>query len=156
MDQYDSLMCSAKFFDDHVFNNSQWASIGGVSARELNALEREFLQLLDYSLFVTPEAYVQVYNELCNPLLHKNCPSADACKATQLYGAHPCETPIKKDGCDHLRDETKTEAARNHLNTPTASTPRLLGLNPLNPNPNRRITMPVQLPPLRSNGSGAQ
>lgn len=71
-----SLLCSSKFFDDHVFNNSQWANIGGgtayaiplfftfvgiVSPREMNNLEREFLILLDYSLFVTTDAYVQVW-----------------------------------------------------------------------------------------------
>lgn len=56
-----SLVCSAKFFDDQVFKNSQWASIGGVGLSELSRLEREFLQLLDYQLFVTHDAYVQVF-----------------------------------------------------------------------------------------------
>jgi hypothetical protein len=24
-----SLMCTAKFFDDHVYNNAMWANVGG-------------------------------------------------------------------------------------------------------------------------------
>ncbi|KAF6263695.1 cyclin-domain-containing protein [Scenedesmus sp. NREL 46B-D3] len=54
------VLISAKFLDDRYFNNAFYAKVGGVSTAELNRLELEMLQLLDFQLSVTPEHLVAV------------------------------------------------------------------------------------------------
>ncbi|KAF8072661.1 CYCU4-1 [Scenedesmus sp. PABB004] len=54
------VLISAKFLDDRYYNNAFYAKVGGVSTAELNRLELEMLQLLDFQLSVTPEALVAV------------------------------------------------------------------------------------------------
>lgn len=61
-----SVMLSAKFFDDHYFKNGFYAKIGGVPCNEMNILEVEFLFLINFSLHVAPETYLQYYLELCS------------------------------------------------------------------------------------------
>lgn len=52
-----SMMVAAKFFDDSFFINSYYARVAGVRAPELNDLEVQFLQFLDWRLFVPPEEF---------------------------------------------------------------------------------------------------
>ena len=59
-------MLAAKFFDDYFYNNAFYAKLGGVASAEMNSLELEFLQLLNFSLFVSPEVYVKYHSELRN------------------------------------------------------------------------------------------
>jgi len=54
------VLISAKFLDDRYFNNAFYAKVGGVSTVELNRLELEMLQLLEFRLSVTPEQLVGV------------------------------------------------------------------------------------------------
>eukprot|EP00775_Hariotina_reticulata_P010536 gene10536-10696_t len=54
------VLISAKFLDDRYFNNAFYAKVGGVSTAELNRLELEMLQLLEFKLSVTPEQLVTV------------------------------------------------------------------------------------------------
>ena len=61
-----SLMLAAKFFDDYFYNNAFYAKLGGVAPMEMNSLELEFLQLLNFSLFVSPEVYLKYHAELRN------------------------------------------------------------------------------------------
>ena len=44
----DRVMAAAKFYDDSFFNNELYARIGGVSVDELNALELEFVFLINF------------------------------------------------------------------------------------------------------------
>lgn len=46
-----------KFFSDDYFLNSSVAQLAGMSLQELNMLEQEFLRIIDYDLFVSPEEY---------------------------------------------------------------------------------------------------
>ena len=48
------VMVAAKFFDDVYYNNEYFAKVGGISNKELNALEIEFLNYLNFNLFVDP------------------------------------------------------------------------------------------------------
>lgn len=57
-------MLAAKFFDDHYYNNSYYARVGGVSASEINALELEFLYCLNFSVAVDSATFSRYYNEL--------------------------------------------------------------------------------------------
>jgi hypothetical protein len=50
-------MLAAKFYDDKYYNNQYYALIGGIKVKELNMLEINFLNSLDYWLFVEPAVY---------------------------------------------------------------------------------------------------
>jgi hypothetical protein len=71
-----SVMLAAKFFDDHYYNNAYYAKVGGVTYSEMNALEVEFLFMLNFDLFVTTETYKQYYDELWS---HANSTPAHLC-----------------------------------------------------------------------------
>jgi len=66
-------MCSAKFFDDHYFNNAYYSKVGGVPVAELNCLELEFLALINFELFIRLEDFKKFYSEIGNESLHRNC-----------------------------------------------------------------------------------
>lgn len=54
------VLLSAKFLDDHYFNNAFYAKVGGVSTAELNRLEVEMLRLLNFRLLVVREELEQL------------------------------------------------------------------------------------------------
>jgi hypothetical protein len=54
------VLLSAKFLDDHYYNNAFYAKVGGVSTGELNRLEVEMLQLLGFRLLVPREELEQL------------------------------------------------------------------------------------------------
>ena len=54
------VLLSAKFLDDHYYNNAFYAKVGGVSTAELNRLEVEMLQLLNFRLLVPREELEQL------------------------------------------------------------------------------------------------
>lgn len=54
------VLLSAKFLDDHYYNNAFYAKVGGVSTAELNRLEVEMLQLLGFRLLVPREELEQL------------------------------------------------------------------------------------------------
>ncbi|KAK9749153.1 hypothetical protein RND81_02G105700 [Saponaria officinalis] len=52
-----SVMLAAKFMDDLYYNNAYYAKIGGISTKEMNFLEVDFLFGLGFHLNVTPNTY---------------------------------------------------------------------------------------------------
>ncbi|EER19884.1 G1/S-specific cyclin PCL5, putative [Perkinsus marinus ATCC 50983] len=52
-----SVVLAAKFFDDRYYSNKFYAAVGGVRTKELNALEAEFLRLINWNLHTLPEEY---------------------------------------------------------------------------------------------------
>jgi len=52
-----SLMIAAKFFEDQPCDNGYFATVGGVSVQEINAMEITFLSLLEYRVSVTGIEY---------------------------------------------------------------------------------------------------
>lgn len=52
-----SLMVAAKFFEDQPCDNGYFATVGGVSIQEINAMELTFLGLLEYRVSVTGIEY---------------------------------------------------------------------------------------------------
>jgi len=54
-----SVMLAAKFFDDLYYSNAHYAKVGGLRTQELNALESQFLRLIDWRLGVQPQEYDQ-------------------------------------------------------------------------------------------------
>lgn len=53
-------MVAAKFADDFFYKNEYYAKIGGISKMDINTLELELLNQLNYHLFVT-ERELMVY-----------------------------------------------------------------------------------------------
>lgn len=52
-----SVLVSAKFMDDMYYNNAYYAKVGGISTREMNLLEVDFLFGLGFQLNVTPDTF---------------------------------------------------------------------------------------------------
>jgi len=52
-----SMVVATKFNDDGIYSNDFYSKVGGVPIKELNALEAEFIRLLDWRLRVTPDEY---------------------------------------------------------------------------------------------------
>lgn len=50
-------MIAAKFFEDQPCDNGYFATVGGVSIQEINAMELTFLGLLEYRVSVTGIEY---------------------------------------------------------------------------------------------------
>jgi hypothetical protein len=48
--------------DDEFFKNEYYARVGGISKQEINNLELEFLNLLNFKLFVDAGTY-ELYSE---------------------------------------------------------------------------------------------
>lgn len=63
-----SVLVAAKFFDDEFYNNAFYAKLGGVPAWEMNSLELEFLHLVNFSLYVSADAFSKYHSELRNYL----------------------------------------------------------------------------------------
>ena len=52
-----AAMTAAKYLEDVTCLNSRWAKIGGLTLKELNDLELEFLFAVEFNLSVTPDDY---------------------------------------------------------------------------------------------------
>lgn len=65
-----SIITAVKYNEDDLYTNTYYSKVGGVSARELNTLEIEFVKMLKYSLFVKNEvfdkyqAYLKQYKKI--------------------------------------------------------------------------------------------
>jgi len=61
-----ALLLAAKFFEDQPCDNGYFATVGGVSLQELNAMEVQFLTLAEYRICVTQwefNMYAQLLEE---------------------------------------------------------------------------------------------
>jgi len=58
-----SILIAAKLYDDTTYDNKYYAHVGGVPLREINSLELQFVQLLEYELNVDVELFNQYRNE---------------------------------------------------------------------------------------------
>ena len=52
-----STLLAIKYLEDDCFDNKWYATFGGVSLSELNSLEQDMLEFLEYRLVVTSEEY---------------------------------------------------------------------------------------------------
>jgi len=89
-----SVLVASKCFDDEFYSNGFFAQVGGVSVKELNKLEREFLFLLQFSTHVTPTMYTQYANGLTQ---------AAASMAAQNHD-EPSPSSKQKVGSRRIRD----------------------------------------------------
>eukprot|EP00826_Nyctotherus_ovalis_P019657 TRINITY_DN1608_c0_g1_i15.p1 TRINITY_DN1608_c0_g1~~TRINITY_DN1608_c0_g1_i15.p1 ORF type:complete len:160 (-),score=25.34 TRINITY_DN1608_c0_g1_i15:64-498(-) len=54
-----SMVLAIKYLDDLYYNNSVYATIGGISLDEINRLERHMMGLLHYKLHIGEEMFLQ-------------------------------------------------------------------------------------------------
>lgn len=59
-----SIMVASKVFDDFYYSNKHWSVIGGISLKEINSLELDFLFLFTFDVGVTPEEYKSFLHSL--------------------------------------------------------------------------------------------
>jgi hypothetical protein len=59
-----SLLVTQKFFNDNFYGNTTIAKLGGVDISELNRLEEEFLELLDFHINITSEEYTDALKNI--------------------------------------------------------------------------------------------
>jgi hypothetical protein len=59
-----SVLLAAKSRDDTYYSNSYYAAVGGITTEELNQLERAFLTLIEFDLFVKPETYTRYLSDM--------------------------------------------------------------------------------------------
>lgn len=57
-----SLVCAIKYNEDMIHDNEFFAKVGGINLKEMNLLEREFLFLMEYKLYI-PKDMFKVYEE---------------------------------------------------------------------------------------------
>jgi len=54
---FSSILVSIKFNEDKIYKKYYYAYIAGVSLKELNLMEDNFLQILDYQVFVNKNIF---------------------------------------------------------------------------------------------------
>ncbi|KAG0288623.1 hypothetical protein BGZ98_004193 [Dissophora globulifera] len=59
-----SLMLANKFLDDNTFTNKTWSEVTGISVKEINVMEMEFLNQVQFSLFVSENEYLDWLHSL--------------------------------------------------------------------------------------------
>jgi hypothetical protein len=55
-------MVAIKYYDDDYYKNEYYAKVGGLTLKEINQLEMEFLELINYELFINKEVF-DVYED---------------------------------------------------------------------------------------------
>ena len=63
-------MVAAKFFDDKYYNNEYYSRVGGINNKELNSLEIEFLNFINFNLFVDPYIFLKYRERLVSQSNH--------------------------------------------------------------------------------------
>jgi hypothetical protein len=59
-----SMIIAIKYNEDHFYSKEVYAKLGGVTMKELNYLEFQFLILIKFSLFVEKDLYDKYYDNL--------------------------------------------------------------------------------------------
>ena len=103
-----SLMTAAKFFDDIYYNNGYYARVGGVSNQEMNALELEFLYMINFSLHVSVEEFERYQQELLGHAANEQPCHCAKEEAVQMACQHICEEALLE---DEARMAAEAEAA---------------------------------------------
>ncbi|KAI0063231.1 hypothetical protein BV25DRAFT_1915551 [Artomyces pyxidatus] len=52
-----ALMMANKFVDDNTYTNKTWSEVSGIELTEVNKMEREFLEGIDFGLYVDKQTY---------------------------------------------------------------------------------------------------
>jgi hypothetical protein len=69
-----SIRCNSKYQDDTYYDNAYFARIGGITVKEMNSLEVDFLAVITFGLYVSSDAYKRFYEQIKTVTLHNMCP----------------------------------------------------------------------------------
>ena len=58
------VMLATKFIDDTCYKNDYYARVSGITLKEMNNLESEFLQSIGFDLFVNPILFFRYREKL--------------------------------------------------------------------------------------------
>lgn len=61
-----AFLVAIKFHEDEYYSISYYARLGGISVKEATNLEYEFMNLIDFKLFVSQDIYDKYYKYLCS------------------------------------------------------------------------------------------
>lgn len=56
-----------KFSEDKYYKNDYYAKVGGIKTNEMNNLEKEFLFLINFDLYVDSMTFEKYHLKLLNP-----------------------------------------------------------------------------------------
>ena len=59
-----SLVIGIKLNEDHYFDNLFYAKVGGVTKKEINAIEYEFLAKVNFNVYINDNLYYKYHNYL--------------------------------------------------------------------------------------------
>ena len=59
-----SMLISSKYVEDDIFDNRYWSKCGGITISVLNKLEKNYLQKINYKLFIHNIDFMCKYNEI--------------------------------------------------------------------------------------------
>ena len=62
-----SILVAIKYNEDQIYDNVYFSKVAGVPVSELNYLERKFLEIINYDLFVSDELFKK-YNNYLNSM----------------------------------------------------------------------------------------
>jgi len=83
-----SIVIAVKFHDDHIYKNSFYAKIGGVSSTDLMLLEMLFLHEIEFKLFVEKSLYRKYHRSLKKVVLGKPLSKLKLTKNTSEGAVH--------------------------------------------------------------------
>ncbi|KAF7794696.1 hypothetical protein EIP86_005834 [Pleurotus ostreatoroseus] len=78
-----ALMMANKFVDDNTYTNKTWSDVSGIALEEINRMEREFLQGIDFDLYVDEPSYQTWLNLLKGLVLAKERDSRHWCRSSR-------------------------------------------------------------------------
>ena len=61
---FTAVLLAIKYNEDEIYENNIFAEIFGVSNKELSNLESEFLDLIEFNLFITKKIFQLYYNKI--------------------------------------------------------------------------------------------
>ena len=61
-----AAVSASKFLNDDFFENRYYAEIGGISINEFNFLEIDFMETINYSLYVDKDLYSRYSRAVCS------------------------------------------------------------------------------------------
>ena len=99
---FTTILLAIKYIEDIYYCNEYYSRVAGISLEELNSLEGEMLDLLDFSLYVHPTLFKQYKNKIKQSV----------------------EEPIRGASEPYLEENTKKAAEyviRESMNSPSSS-----------------------------------
>jgi len=101
-----SVLLATKFFEDRFYSNLYYSKVGGVSLKDLNSWEEEFLRLMHFQLCVLPEEY---NHKRAHVLAAEHGQDLRGHRTGQPWAAGL--SPRSPQGCLNLARDTAVEAA---------------------------------------------